>query len=170
MNSDWTFHEPHLIHWINWVWKSWHLNQHLFQFRLAQLFFLPSTAENFKVEHFCNGFDLDHFVSDLRHKLFNIFCKQLDQNEQFSPFEFSLAGIKISVWINSASLNNLGWAGPNTRILSLLYLFLQSQGKLHLPLPELPHYQVQFLALFHRTLLPDQSWSYPNIHQPAILL
>ena len=25
----------------------------------------------------------------------NVFCKQFDQNEHFSPFEFSLAGIKI---------------------------------------------------------------------------
>ena len=27
----------------------------------------------------------------------NIFCKELDQNEHFSPFEFSSAGIMISV-------------------------------------------------------------------------
>ena len=60
------------------------------------------------VENFWNRFDLHGFVSDLRYKLFNIFCKQLDQNEQFSPFEFSLAGIKIGVWINSANRKNLG--------------------------------------------------------------
>ena len=27
----------------------------------------------------------------------NIFCKELDQNEHFSPFEFSSAGIMISI-------------------------------------------------------------------------
>ena len=60
------------------------------------------------------------------HKLFwRIFFKQSDLNEHFPPFEFSLAEIKIGVWINSAGLNNLGrlefgsahekfgfWTGP----------------------------------------------------------
>ena len=32
---------------------------------------------------------------------YNIFCKQLNGNVHFSPFEFSLAGIKITVCINS---------------------------------------------------------------------
>ena len=31
---------------------------------------------------------------------------QFDRNEHFSPFEFSLAGIKVGVWINSAGLNS----------------------------------------------------------------
>ena len=39
---------------------------------------------------------------------YNVFCKQFDRNEHFSPFEFSAAGIKIGVRINSAGLNNLG--------------------------------------------------------------
>ena len=38
---------------------------------------------------------------------YNVFPKQFDRNEYFSPFEFSLARIKIGVWINSARLNNL---------------------------------------------------------------
>ena len=38
----------------------------------------------------------------------NVFCMQFDQNEHFSSFEFSSAGIKIGVWINSAGLNSLG--------------------------------------------------------------
>ena len=33
---------------------------------------------------------------------------QFDRNEYFSSFEFSSAGIKTGVWINSAGLNNLG--------------------------------------------------------------
>ena len=32
----------------------------------------------------------------------NVFCKQFDQNEHFSPFEFSSAGI------NSGGLNSFG--------------------------------------------------------------
>ena len=28
---------------------------------------------------------------------YNEFCKQFDRNEHFSPFEFSLAGIKVGV-------------------------------------------------------------------------
>ena len=38
----------------------------------------------------------------------NVFCKQFDQNEHISPSEFSSAGIKIGVWINSGGLNSLG--------------------------------------------------------------
>ena len=38
----------------------------------------------------------------------NVFCKQFDQNEHFFSFEFSSAGIKIGVWINSGGLNSLG--------------------------------------------------------------
>ena len=41
---------------------------------------------------------------------YNIFPKQFDRNEYFSPFEFSSARIKIGVWINSARLNNFGLA------------------------------------------------------------
>ena len=33
---------------------------------------------------------------------------QFDRNEHFSRSEFSSAGIKIGVWINSAGLINLG--------------------------------------------------------------
>ena len=39
---------------------------------------------------------------------YNVFPKQFDWNEYFSPFEFSSARIKIGIWINSARLNNLG--------------------------------------------------------------
>ena len=35
-------------------------------------------------------------------------CKQFDENEHFSPFELSSAGIKIGVWINSGGLNSFG--------------------------------------------------------------
>ena len=38
---------------------------------------------------------------------YNVFWKQFDGNEHFSPFEFILAGVKIGVWINSTDLNNL---------------------------------------------------------------
>ena len=37
----------------------------------------------------------------------NVFSKQFDQNGHFSPSEFSSAGIKIGVWINSGGLNGL---------------------------------------------------------------
>ena len=37
-----------------------------------------------------------------------VFCKQFDKNEHFSPFEFSSAGIKIGVQINSGGPNSLG--------------------------------------------------------------
>ena len=35
---------------------------------------------------------------------YNVFCKQFDRNEHFSPLELSSAAIKI----NTAGLNNLG--------------------------------------------------------------
>ena len=38
----------------------------------------------------------------------SVFCKQFDQNEHFSSFEFSSAGIKIGFSINSVGLNSLG--------------------------------------------------------------
>ena len=40
--------------------------------------------------------------------IWNVFCKHFEQNEYFPPFEFSSAGVKTGVWINSAGLNNLG--------------------------------------------------------------
>ena len=58
-----------------------------------------------------NAFDSDAALSpNLVHKfLLRVsVCKQFDRNEHFSPSEFSSAGIKIRVWIDSAGLNNLG--------------------------------------------------------------
>ena len=107
IHSDWTFHEPHLIHWIKYerfgIWINAFFN--LDWLSCSSCLARPRIST---LDHFWNGFDLDGFIWDLRHKLFNIFCKQLDQNKQFPPFEFSLAGIKISVWINSANRKNLG--------------------------------------------------------------
>ena len=69
----------------------------------------------------------------------NVFCMQFDQNEHFSSFEFSSAGIKIGVWINSAGLNSLGrpqfelgsahekfgvWTGPKTLAVKLLTMLI----------------------------------------------
>ena len=59
------------------------------------------------MERLWKGFDSDAELFMFR-TLYNVFCKQFDQNEHFSPFEFSSAGIKIGVWINSGSLNSLG--------------------------------------------------------------
>ena len=58
-----------------------------------------------------NAFDSDAELFMYRKKCinsYNVFCKQFDRHEHFSPSEFSSAGIKIGVSINSASLNNLG--------------------------------------------------------------
>ena len=64
--------------------------------RLAQLGILT-------VEWLWIGFDSDAELLMYRAKCKNynnVFCKQFDQNEHFSPFEFSLAGIEISIWIH----------------------------------------------------------------------
>ena len=47
-------------------------------------------------------------VSNLMHKsnYYNVFCKQFDRNEHFSPLELSSAALKIGVWINSAGLGS----------------------------------------------------------------
>ena len=68
---------------------------------------------------------------------YQVFCWQFDRNEYFSPLEFSTAGIKIGVGVNSAGLNkwsafirirfgSLGtekvgvWSGPKFYWLSML--------------------------------------------------
>ena len=64
------------------------------------------------LERLWNGFDSDHqtfHVPNLMHKLlYNVFSKQFDRNEHISSPEFSSAGIKIGVCINSTGPNNLG--------------------------------------------------------------
>ena len=63
------------------------------------------------LERLWNGFDSDTELFMYRIKCinyYNVFCKQFDRNEHFSPFELTSAAIKIGVWINSAGLNNLG--------------------------------------------------------------
>ena len=49
----------------------------------------------------CNDFDSDAELFIYRTYKYinynNVFCKQFDQNEHFSSFEFSSAGIKIGV-------------------------------------------------------------------------
>jgi len=45
-----------------------------------------------------------------------VFSKQFDQNEHFSPFEFSSAGIKIGVWINSGGLMTISASEPGLQI------------------------------------------------------
>ena len=94
-----SFHEPNLIHWIRYM-KSAASDS----IRKA-CFFSPSTAGNF-------AFGVTLVWLWFRHRTFhvysNIFCKQFDRNEHFSPFELSSAAIKIGVRINLASLNNLG--------------------------------------------------------------
>ena len=73
-------------------------------FRLARQRISP-------LERLYNGFDSDtelFMYQTLCIKCYNVFCKQFDRNELFSPFELSSAAIKIGVWINSAGLNNLG--------------------------------------------------------------
>ena len=63
------------------------------------------------VERLWNGFDSDVDLFMYWSYCINyikVFCKQFDQNEYFSLFEFSSAGIKAGVWINSGGLNSLG--------------------------------------------------------------
>ena len=58
-----------------------------------------------------NGFDLDAELFMYRTYCINcdnVFCKQFDRKDHFSPSEFSWAGVKIGVWINSAGLNHSG--------------------------------------------------------------
>ena len=52
------------------------------------------------VKRLWNGFDSDaelfmHRTSCVNYYI--VFCKQFDQNEHFSPFEFTSAGIKIGI-------------------------------------------------------------------------
>ena len=77
------------------------IRNRLFQFGTAQPLISP-------LERPWNAFDSDAELFMYRTNYYNVFCKQFDRNEHFSPFELSSAAIKIGVWINSADLNNLG--------------------------------------------------------------
>ena len=54
------------------------------------------------------GNDFGTVLIWFRRRAFPVLCKQFDENEHFSSFEFSSAGIKIGVWVNSGGLNSLG--------------------------------------------------------------
>ena len=125
----WTFHKPNLIHWILYMKSSasesvrnacFNFKHLSHSFRLARLGISP-------LEWLWKGFDSDaklFMYWTLCINYYNIFC------EHFLPFELSSAAIKLGIWINSASLNNLGhpqfklglayekfgiWTGPKKR-------------------------------------------------------
>ena len=63
------------------------------------------------LERVWNGFDSDTELFVYRTQsmnFYNVFSKQFDRDEHFSPFELSSVAIKIGFWINSADLNNFG--------------------------------------------------------------
>ena len=109
-----TFHQPNLIHWIKHMKSSASELIRNACFNLEQLnrSSCPSQAGILTLDRLWNGF---WFRSRTFHvpnasciNYYNIFSKQFNRNEYFSPFELSSAEIKIGVWINSASLNYLG--------------------------------------------------------------
>ena len=53
----------------------------------------------------------------------NVFSISSDQNELFSPFEFSWARIKIGIWINSYGLNSLHYIHQDLFIYTKIYLY-----------------------------------------------
>ena len=107
-----TFHAPNLIHWIKYMKSSasesvrnacFNLERLSRSFRLARPGISP-------LDRLWNAFDSDAELFMYRTQCinyYNVFCKQFDRNEHFSPFELSSAAIKIGVWINSAGLNDL---------------------------------------------------------------
>ena len=114
-----TFHEPKIIHWIKYMKISasesirnacFNLNSPLVRLRHC----FDSDTELFMYRTICINY-------------YNLFYKQFDRNEHFSPFELSSSVTKNGVWINSSGLN-LGppsfelcsahekfgvWTGPN---------------------------------------------------------
>ena len=108
-----TFHEPNLIPWIEYMKSSASVSIKNVCFsleRLSRSFPLAWPGIS-PLERVWNGFDSDAELFMHRTKrmnYYNVFCKQFDRDEHFSPFGLSSVAIKIGVWINSAGLNNLG--------------------------------------------------------------
>ena len=75
-NLDWLSRSSHLawlgISTVERLWNSFDSDAELFMYRT---FHVPNLIVNYYI----------------------VFCKQFDQNEHFSPFEFTSAGIKIGV-------------------------------------------------------------------------
>ena len=80
------------------------------------------------------------------------FWKQFDRNEHFSPFELSWAGIKISVWINSARLNWLKCLKRRFACFLHVNRLGISKGKFHTvyQVPRENNYSFLHLLHFHR--------------------
>ena len=71
----------------------------MFQFEMTQSFRLVRLGIS-PLERLWNGFDSDaglFMYRTLCTNYYNVFCKQFERNEHFSPFELSSAAIKIGV-------------------------------------------------------------------------